>query len=112
VAYDFSRSCSQQAPLDFLAGYRGYLQADAFPGYDVLYARGAIAEVACWAHARRKFKEVTVLMKSPGRAHQAILFIKRLYRIETQIRHLDDAERLKIRQENSIPILSEKNLAG
>jgi len=81
VAYDFSRSRSQQAPLDFLAGYRGYLQADAFPGYDVLYARGAIAEVACWAHARRKFKEVTVLMKSPGRAHQAILFIKRLSRL-------------------------------
>lgn len=86
VAYDFSLSRSQQAPLAFLAGYRGYLQADAFPGYDVLFERAGTVEVACWAHARRKFKEVTLLTKAPGRAHQAILFIKRLYRIERQIR--------------------------
>jgi len=46
-------------------------------------------------------------MKSPGRAHQAIIFIKRLYRIETQIRQLDDTDRLKMRQEKSTPILNE-----
>lgn len=107
VAYDFSLTRSQQAPLAFLAGYRGYLQADALPGYDVLYARGDITEVACWAHARRKYKDVAVLMKTPGRAHQAIAFIKRLYRIEKQIRQLSDEERLNIRQEKSIPVLNE-----
>lgn len=107
VAYDFSRRRSQEAPVQFLTGYRGYLQADAFPGYDRIYASGAIQEVACWAHARRKFVEVTALMKAPGRAHQAIAFIKRLYRIETQIRHTSDAERLAMRQEKSLPILNE-----
>lgn len=110
VAYDFSRHRSQDVPLAFLAGYRGYLQADAFPGYDILYARGNIAEVACWAHARRKFKEVTVLMKTPGRAHQAMGYIKRLYRIEKQIRLLSDGERLKHRKEKSVPILNEFKL--
>lgn len=107
AAYDFSRHRSQDVPLAFLAGYRGYLQADAFPGYDILYARCNITEVACWAHARRKFKDVTVLMKTPGRAHQAMGYIKRLYRIEKQIRLLTDGERLKMRQEKSVPILNE-----
>ena len=39
VVYDFSRGRSRDAPIAFLKGFRGYLQADAFPGYDVLYDR-------------------------------------------------------------------------
>ena len=107
ITYDFSRSRSQQAPIKFLAGYRGYIQADAFPGYDVLYARGDLKEVACWAHARRKFKEVAVLMKTPGRAHKALRFINRLYRIERQIKTLCDVERLQQRRVKSVPLLSQ-----
>jgi transposase len=34
-----------------VGGYEGYLQADA---YGVYHAQG-VTEVACWAHARRKF---------------------------------------------------------
>ncbi len=34
-----------------------YLHADAFTGYDAIFLgpQAAIREVACWAHARRKF---------------------------------------------------------
>jgi hypothetical protein len=45
---------SQESPLGFLSNYRGYIQADAFPGYDRLYANLHIQEIACWAHCRRK----------------------------------------------------------
>lgn len=107
ITYDFSRSRSQQAPIKFLANYQGYLQADAFPGYDVLYAHGEIQEVACWAHARRKYKEVTVLMKAPGRAHEALRFIGKLYSIERQIKALPDAERQQQRREKSTPVLNQ-----
>src|ERR1019366_10058841 len=69
VTYEFSRSRSQVAPLGFLKDYRGYLQADAFPGYDRLYADGRIREVACLVHARRKFVEAAELLKTPGRPH-------------------------------------------
>jgi hypothetical protein len=41
----------------FLAGYAGFVQGDAYAGYDALFATGAVVEVACWAHARRKFFE-------------------------------------------------------
>lgn len=106
VVYEFSRSRSQQAPLGFLSNYRGYVQADAFPGYDRLYANLHIQEIACWVHCRRKYVEVTELMSEPGRAHEALRFIKALYRIERQIRALSDAERCVQRQARSIPILT------
>lgn len=45
--YAFSKSRTRDAPLTFLKDYRGYLQADAYPGYDPLYLSGKIMEVAC-----------------------------------------------------------------
>lgn len=105
--YQFSRTRSRDAPAAFLSDYQGYLQADAYPGYDALYASGDIKEVACLAHARRKFVEVAALLKEPGRPHAALAFIRKLYRIERRIRTLSDAERYRVRQAESVPILAE-----
>lgn len=109
VAYEFSLTRSQQVPLQRLVDYQGYIQADAFPGYDRVFdqrwpGRQAI-EVACWAHARRKFVEVAGLTKVQGRAHEALAFIRSLYRIEKQIRDIGDADRRTARQERSAPVL-------
>ncbi len=53
--YDFSENRKRDGPVQFLAGYAGYLHADAFSGNDGIYtgSDGRILEVACWAHARR-----------------------------------------------------------
>jgi transposase len=72
--YEFSRSRSRDALLSFLADYRGYLQADAYPGYDPLFVDGALTEVACNVHARRMFVEAADLLKSRGRPHEALAF--------------------------------------
>jgi transposase len=106
VAYEFTRSRSREGPLAHLKDFRGYLQADAFPGYDPLYANVHIREVGCWAHARRKFVEVAELMKTGGRAHEALGFIRALYRIERQSRLLNDAERQEVRQRRAVPVLA------
>jgi hypothetical protein len=45
-----------------LTDFRGFVQADAFPGYDRLFARGHAKEVARLIHARRKFVEVAEIM--------------------------------------------------
>ncbi|WP_406701217.1 transposase [Singulisphaera sp. Ch08] len=55
--FDFTRSHKRDGPSLFLKGFRGYLQADAFSGYDGIYAGGNVVEVGCNAHARRKFVE-------------------------------------------------------
>jgi hypothetical protein len=58
VVYDFTWSCNRDGPLKMLAGYRGYLQVDAAPAYDDVFAQyPEIVEVGCMAHARRYFKE-------------------------------------------------------
>jgi transposase len=55
--YDFTANRRRDGPARILADYTGYLQADALSGYDGIYTAsdGKIVEVACWAHARRKF---------------------------------------------------------
>lgn len=60
TVFDYTPSRSRDGPREFLKGWSGFLQADAFGGYDGIYAGqagGAVTEVACWAHARRKFYE-------------------------------------------------------
>ncbi len=106
VVYQFTRSRSRDGPLEHLKGYRGYLQADAFPGYDALYADGTVREVACNVHARRRFVEAAELLKHPGRPHEALGFYKALFRIEREIAPLSDAERLEQRQHRAVPVLT------
>ena len=106
IVYAFSKSRTRDAPLTFLKDYRGYLQADAYPGYDPLYLTGKITEVACNVHARRRFVEAADLLKSTGRPHEALAFYKEIFRIERQIKDLPDEERLRARRERTVPLLT------
>ena len=57
VVYHSAPNRSGDGPQEMFAGYQGYLQADAYSGYDRLFVDGKILEVGCWMHARRKFYE-------------------------------------------------------
>jgi transposase len=103
--YDFTEDRKRDGPSRFLANYTGYLQADAFSGYDGIYtgSDGQIVEVACWAHARRKFFEAR--SSSPAEASLILEMIRRLYEVEDRARPLDDAARRALRQTEAVPIL-------
>jgi transposase len=103
--YDFTENRKRDGPSQFLANFRGFLQADAFSGYDGIYWKsdGQILEVACWAHARRKFYEAR--SSSPVEASLIIQMILRLYKVEDRARPLDDDARRVLRQTESVPIL-------
>jgi transposase len=103
--YDFTEDRKRDGPARFLANYAGYLQADAFSGYDGIYtgSDGNILEVACWAHARRKFYEAR--STSPADASLILQMIWRLYDVEDRARPLDDDGRRAMRQLESVPIL-------
>jgi transposase len=58
LVFEYHPSRSGQIPLEYLRGYRGYVQCDAYSGYDALGRQEGIVLVGCWAHARRKFDEV------------------------------------------------------
>jgi hypothetical protein len=55
IVYDYTATGSRAGPSAFLRDCRGYLQADAYAGYDAIYATGRVVEVGCWAHVRRYF---------------------------------------------------------
>lgn len=84
VVFDFTLDRSRHGPQKFLERYEGYLQADAFSGYDCVYAPGRVREVACWVHTRRYWHDC--LDHDPVRANMALGFIARLSQIESQLR--------------------------
>jgi transposase len=105
ILYDYTATRERAGPEEFLKGYRGYLQADAYSGYDAFFkdpARGLI-EVGCWAHARRYFHKA--LESDQARMGPALLLMAQLYRVEKQARSLGSGERLRLRQLQSQPIL-------
>jgi len=105
VLYDYTRTRSQQGPQAFLESYEGFLQADAYSGYQGLYESGDIIEVACWSHCRRKFYEASIATKGNTRAHTALLQIRRLYQVEWSCKDLKDEQRKAHRMEHAKPIL-------
>jgi transposase len=131
TVFDYTPSRSRDGPRRFLAGWSGHLQADAFGGYDGIYAGevgGHVTEVACWAHARRKFYDARE--SDPAASNQALAYIRLLYAVETEARQranalrkertltTDDAGRspgsppcaelaLSLRREKSVPRLEQ-----
>ncbi|HXW60298.1 MAG TPA: IS66 family transposase, partial [Myxococcota bacterium] len=93
VVYDYTKSRSQTAPQKFLKDFSGYLQADAYPGYDVLYEDGRIIEVGCWAHCRRKFTDIIKAAKEISLADAAVDYIGQLYEVERKAKHLTPLQR-------------------
>jgi transposase len=103
--YDFTMSRARDGPATFLANYHGFLQADAYGGYDGIFlgSNGAIVEVACWAHARRKFYDAR--SNAPREANQVLEWIRQLYDVEDRAGDLTAAERQALRERESVPIL-------
>jgi hypothetical protein len=121
--FDFTPDRSREGPRQWLGDYRGWLQADAYSGYDELFrTRLDLIEVGCWAHARRYFFEAR---ETDARAVEALVWIQRLYAIEHEAdahderlhretgiatpsleRPHDAAHRQRLRQEKSKPLLT------
>jgi transposase len=115
LLYQYHRTRSGEEALKFLEGYQGYIQSDAFSGYEFLAGKKGITHVGCWAHARRYFVDV-IKAKKKNRskrvqprslADEALEYIRRLYQIEKEARlnNLDDHGIYQLRQEKSKPVL-------
>ena len=107
--YDYTPTRSRDGPDVFMTEFHGYLQADAYSGYNELYRDRSrkITEVACWAHVRRKHFEAqsSDLMRSTV----MLAYIRLLYDIEREARdmNLDGEARKALRQARAVPILQD-----
>jgi len=107
VVFDYTPTHSRDGPLKFLGDYAGYLQADAYKGYDAFFEQGKATEVGCWAHARRRFFEARET--DPTHAHEMMALIGRLYAVEEQAKEngLDAFQLKSVRQRHSKPVLEQ-----
>lgn len=103
VLFEFTPNHSTDAVDSVLAGYEGYLVADAHVVYDHLFDRGNVVEVNCWAHCRRYFFDA--LSSDPERARIALGLIGILFRIERSIATAPRKKREKIRKKHSAPVV-------
>ena len=108
AVFCYSRDRGGEHPERHLAGYAGLMQADAYAGFNRLYETdrtgGPIVEVACWAHARRKFFDLAKINKAPI-ATEAVTRIDALFAIEREINGLVPQQRVNVRTEHSRPLV-------
>jgi len=104
--YQFSPDRKGARPNRHLAGYKGWMHADGYAGFNELYRQGDIREVACMAHIRRKFVDVHSSQAS-AIAEQAIRRIAGLYAIEKEARGQPPDPRVAIRQNKSKPLFDD-----
>ncbi|WP_269451024.1 IS66 family transposase [Phaeobacter inhibens] len=104
--YRFTSNRKGEHPSAHLASYKGWMHADGYSGFNELYRSGAIHEVACMAHIRRKFVDV---FQSQGLAvaEETIRRIAELYAVEKDTRGLPPQERVQLRQSRSKPLLDD-----
>lgn len=105
VCFDFSTSRARAGPEKILQDFRGIVQGDAY-WEDITSVLPNLACFAgCMAHARRYFERARD--KSPTvDVHSALTYIQRLYDVEDEVRDMTAEQRLALRQEKSVPILS------
>jgi len=101
--YQFSIDRKGQHPKDHLGDYKGWMHADGYAGFEELYRRGNIREVACMAHIRRKFVDI---FKAQGSAiaEEAINRIAQLYAVEKAVRGSPPDDRRALRRAQAKPV--------
>ncbi|HQP30394.1 MAG TPA: IS66 family transposase, partial [Deltaproteobacteria bacterium] len=111
LVYQYHPTRSGEVARQYLDGYKGYVQTDGYAGYDFLDQVTDVVHVGCWAHARRKFVEVTQAggKNKTGSADVALSYIQKLYAIEKELRarKLAPEEIMTQRQLRAWPILEE-----
>ncbi|MDM8539049.1 IS66 family transposase [Desulfobacterales bacterium HSG17] len=114
LIYHYHPTRNGDVALSFLKGYKGYVQSDAFSGYEKLSKEKEIKRVGCWAHARRAFVKVVSAKKKnrsagnpKGLADEALDYIGALYKLEkdARINELSFDEIYQMRQSESRPLL-------
>ena len=103
--FDFTLSRGRDGPKYFLKDYNQVLLADGYGGYNGVVAGNGIVRAGCWAHLRRKI--IDAEKTAPEIANEAIGMVRALYAVEKQGKELSVAERLRLRQQQSAPVLAE-----
>ena len=117
VLFDYHPTRGASVPSRLFEGFRGYLQTDAYSGYNEVARDQDITRVLCLAHARRHFVDGLKALglnvnklpaKPPDKARRlltALQYLRHIYAIERRIRARPPDERYQVRQRETRPVL-------
>ncbi|MGA2654263.1 MAG: IS66 family transposase [Terracidiphilus sp.] len=103
--FDFTLNRGRDGPKYFLKDYRQVLLADAYGGYNGVVAGNEITRAGCWAHMKRKV--IDAEKAAPEIAREAVERVRALYAVERHCKDTSVEERLKLRQQQSAPLLAQ-----
>ena len=112
VLMDYSATRAKVNANKIFKGFKkGYIQTDGYAGYNDIANKPNIKQLGCWAHIRRKFtdtvKNSKVDDKSKKMASNMILKIRKLYKVEKDIKDLPPDKKREIREEKSRLIIDD-----
>lgn len=107
--YRHAKGRSREDPERLVDDCSGYMHADADQRFTRIYNdttddESRLKEVACWAHARRRFYDAWKETGSDG-AHQVLELMGKLFALEADHRGSSPGERLAARQATAVPLL-------
>lgn len=105
VAYKYTDNWSAQSAVELLGARIGWMQVDAYKGYEQVFALGLATEVGCWMHCRRYF--VRAFEAKDLRAAIPLDLIRQMYEVEALAKQQGDsaAQRLVRRQNDTKPLM-------
>jgi len=109
VLFEYQTTRARKHPQKFLQGFKGYLCTDGYQSYEGL---PDVINVACLAHARRKWDEALKSLPKdvrdkPCATKEGLDFCNRLYSVEHKFEEKSPEERYEGRLKKSKPILDE-----
>lgn len=104
VLFKFAPKYDHATVAQLFGGYQGTIVADASANHNILFGPGKAREAGCWSHARKRF--VKALRAGEGKDPAfALQIIKALFKIERRLALCSYQERLRVRQQESGPLV-------
>ena len=108
VLFHYSPTRETCVADEMLDDFNGALMTDGYAVYDKVAKTKKLKHLACWAHARRYFKDASDAQPkgSSGKPEQALTYIQKLFRIEAKMKTATVEDKYHRRQEDALPILA------
>jgi transposase len=107
IIFEYNATKHKHFVNDWFAGFHGTLHCDADPFFELLFTSEAVRASHCNTHSRRKFEPIALASKKKGLAAEAMVFYKRIYRIERKAKkqQMTAEQRYELRQKHTKPLM-------
>jgi transposase len=101
--YDFKPDRKHEHVKEILGNYQGALHSDKYGAYETYAKQSGVIWMPCYSHIRRKFFEAEA--GDPSLREWVLIQLRELFQLEELAWLQPPEERLRIRQEQEVPII-------